>query len=63
MTPTLKPRSGPLYVVRWIRLDGRNAKHRYFRRRTDAARFLKRLQDGGWDAAMFHTVAGWREIR
>ena len=32
MSPSLEPSAGRIHVVRWIRADGRDAKHRYFRR-------------------------------
>ena len=57
--PALTPSRGSLYVVRWIRADGRNAKHRYFRRRHDAHAFLTRLRDGGWTAELYRTNTEW----
>lgn len=59
MSATLKPRDGRLHVVRWVRKDGRDTRHRYFRRVTDARRFLAKLIASGRDAAMFSTQVTW----
>lgn len=56
----LRPRAGTLYVVRWIRLDGRNIKHKYFRRPADAHDFLNKLHQGGWTAELFVSSTAWR---
>jgi hypothetical protein len=61
--PALTPTDGPLYVVRWLRLDGRNAKHRYFRREHDARRFLDRLVNGGWTARLYVSETTWKDVR
>lgn len=56
----LQPRDGALYVVRWLRTDGSQAKHRYFRREHDARRLLARLTAGGWTAELYVTDTEWR---
>ncbi len=59
--PRIAPAPGPLYVVRWIRLDGRDVKHRYFRRRHDARAFQAKLRAAGRDARLYQTPTTWRE--
>ncbi len=63
MNPRLTPSNGPLHVVRWIRDDGRDVKHRYFRRDTDASAFVRKLIANGKrpnDVAHFTTeTAVW----
>lgn len=60
--PRLAPSDGPLYVVRWIRLDGRDARHRYFRRRHDAEAFQQKLVATGRDTRLFQTSTAWVEV-
>ena len=57
----LRPRNGGLWVVRWIRTDGRNAKHRYFRRRADARVFAARLRSLGKPVRVYLTETKWLE--
>ena len=61
-SPSLTPRNGRLYVVRWLRTDGSCVKHRYFRRRADALAFLERLRSGGWSTALFVAHTSWRDV-
>lgn len=56
---TLLPRNGRLHVVRWVRADGRDVRHRYYRRVVDARNFLDRLRASGREAAMFSTSVTW----
>ena len=65
MSARLLPRAERLYVVRWVRRDGRCVKHRTYTRRYDAERFYRRLRDGGWAVEMFSTPTEWsrEEVR
>jgi hypothetical protein len=56
----LLPRGGNLFVVRWIRDDGHEVLHRYFRRRVDAERCAARLADRGKATALFETATEWK---
>lgn len=55
----LTPPNGTIYVVRWIRADGRDTKHKYFRRSHDAQTFHDRLHAGGWTVATFTSDTKW----
>jgi hypothetical protein len=55
----LTPTANRLYVVRWIRADGRDIKHRYFAREIDARAFHAKLTGFGKTAAIFTTVTSW----
>jgi len=57
----LKPTARQLWIVRWIREDGTETRHRVFLRRHPAQRFLTALVDGGREAAMFSTPTTWEE--
>lgn len=59
---TLVPRSGSLFVVRWVRNDGKVVKHRYYRRRADAEAFALRLSQGGWYVEMFRADTTWTGV-
>ena len=62
MHARLTPTDGPLHVVRWVREDGRDIKHRYFRRTTDADTFATKLIANGkhpGDVATFTTTTAW----
>lgn len=54
-----RPTDGPLYAVRWLREDGRDIKHRYYRRRTDADAFLTKLRAAGRHAELYRTDTIW----
>jgi hypothetical protein len=54
--PQIAPISGPLFVVRWIRLDGRDVRHRYYRRLHDAKTFATKLRDAGREARIYRTT-------
>lgn len=65
MNDRLTPRNGTLYIVRWIRDDGRDVKHKYFTRRHDAEQFANKLVDHGKDTddvAIFTTTTTWEEV-
>ncbi len=57
----IAPVDGALYVVRWVRLDGRVVKHRYFRRRHDAKAFQLKLHKVSREARLYKTAATWQE--
>ena len=59
MDPRLYPRSTRLWTVRWIREDGRNAKHKRFSRQSDAEAFHRKLREHGKEAAIFTTPVEW----
>lgn len=59
-TNRLTPTSPQLYVVRWLREDGRDVKHKHFTREHDARAFLHRLQAFGKEAALFTTRTDWK---
>lgn len=61
-TNRLAPTSTQLYVVRWIRDDGRDVKHKHFTREHDARAFLDKLHGYGKEAALFATPAKWRAV-
>ncbi len=56
------PTVGPLYVVRWIRLDGRDVRHRYYRRQHDAKAFQAKLRAAGREARIYRTPTTWQEV-
>jgi len=58
----LRPRDGKLYVVRWVRADGSETRHRYFRRLDDAAKFDERLAAAGREVNIFETDTRWSEV-
>lgn len=57
----LKPRARRLWIVRWVREDGTETRHRVYLQRFSAQRFLTALVEDGRDAAMFSTSATWEE--
>lgn len=58
----LVPVSGPIWVVRWVRLDGRDVRHRYFRRRGDAEALQRKFRAVGREARVYETTTKWREV-
>jgi len=58
----LKPRTRRVWIVRWVRADGHETRHRVYLTRHHAARFHDVLLDGGRDAAMFTTDVDWHEV-
>lgn len=58
--PQLEPSTARLYVVRWIREDGRNAKHKHFSRAADATDFHDKLTSLGKTAAIYTTPVQWQ---
>ena len=62
-TCPLPPRSGALFVVRWLRTTG-DTTHRYYRRRCDALAFAERLAGYGIAATVHEAVqpVSWREV-
>ncbi len=57
----LTPSAGALYVVRWVRLDGRDVRHRYYRRHRDAHAFAAKLASVGREARIYRTNVTWQE--
>jgi hypothetical protein len=57
----LKPSAPRLFIVRWVRADGTETKHRTFLRRHPAERFHAKLLDHGCEAALFSSAASWAE--
>jgi len=57
----LKPSAPRLWIVRWVRADGTETRHRTFLRRHHAQRHLATLLDHGRTAGMFGTRATWQE--
>ena len=60
MHDRLTPTTTRLYVVRWIREDGRDVKHKHFTRESDAQNFHDRLTRFGKTAAIFTTQTSWK---
>jgi len=58
----LRPRDGNLFVVRWIRADGTETRHRYFRRLHDAYLWHERLVEQGREAGIFSSATIWSEV-
>lgn len=58
----LRPRDGRLFVVRWIRDDGHETRHRHFRRQHDAGVLLEKLLEDGHEAAMFVSDTEWAKV-
>lgn len=58
----MAPRDGDLYVVRWVRQDGKAVKHRYYRRFSQAAAFWAKLDQGGWQAAVYVSRTSWIDV-
>jgi hypothetical protein len=62
-TDRLAPRASAVYVVRFVRQDGRDVKHRYFARRHDAQVYADKITGYGKRPHIFTaTVSEWREI-
>lgn len=61
-TDRLTPTSPQLYIVRWIRDDGRDVKHKHFTREHDARAFLAKLHRFEKTAALFTTRTDWQPI-
>jgi hypothetical protein len=59
--PSLRPATRWIYIVRWVRVDGRETRHRIFMQRPAAQVFLLALLADGRDAALFVTAATWTE--
>lgn len=57
----LKPSAPRLWIVRWVRAEGTETRHRMFLRRHPAQRFLTMLLEEGRTARMFGTAASWLE--
>lgn len=59
----LTPRATALYVVRWIRADGRDVKHRYFAREHDARGCASKLARHGRAPQIFRAPVGdWEAL-
>lgn len=63
MTDRRIPPSKKLHVVRWVRADGRDVKHRYFTREYDAVMFANRLRKVGKDPLTLRTNVDWQRFR
>jgi len=61
MSGRLHPRDGRVYVVRWVRTDGRDVKHRFYLRRHDALARAERLRRWGKDVAVYESPVAWQE--
>lgn len=59
MNPLLNPQNTTLHIVRWIRADGTEIRHRYFWRLRDAVAFHDKLAASGKTVAMFETPTEW----
>jgi len=46
-----------LFVVRWVRTDGRDVKQKFYRRRHDADSFAARLASYGKPVTVYATAA------
>lgn len=57
----LKPGTARVWIVRWVRADGTETRHRTFLRRHPAQRFLAALLDHGRTAGLFSTAATWEK--
>ncbi len=55
----LKPGAARVWIVRWVRADGRETRHRMYLQWFAAQRFHAMLLDDGRDAALFSTRATW----
>lgn len=59
----LRPSHGRLYVVRWLRTDGQEARQRFFRRRPDALRYASVLEGFGKTVAIYSSdITSWTEV-
>lgn len=58
---SLRPRARDLYLVRWVRLDGTETRHKAFLQEYAARRMLQALLDDGREAALFITSTDWQE--
>ncbi len=61
MTTRLRPPDGSVWVVRWVRNDGRDAVHRFYLRRHDALARAERLRSWGKDVAVYESPVAWQE--
>lgn len=59
--PSIRPPDGWIYVVRWLRRDGLEVRHRYYRHRSHARAFADRLADYGIPSSTYRTEATWQE--
>jgi hypothetical protein len=58
----LRPRTPRLWIVRWVREDGSETRHRIYMTRHAATRFLRALLADGREAAMFSTPVEWERV-
>jgi hypothetical protein len=59
----LRPPDGDLFVVRWLRADGRDVRMKRYARRCDAERWAARLARHGIACGVYVTSTSWREVR
>ncbi|NYG05724.1 hypothetical protein BJ986_000211 [Phycicoccus badiiscoriae] len=52
----LMPKADRVWIVRWVREDGSETRHRTYLRRHPAERFIAALLEDGRDAAMFSSA-------
>jgi hypothetical protein len=57
----LKPSAPRVWIVRWVRADGTETRHRVYLQRYAAQRFHAMLLDDGRDVALFSTSATWEQ--
>lgn len=55
----LKPRGRRVWIVRWVRADGRETVHKIYMRRHPAERFCRRLKRSGREAEIFTSAVDW----
>ena len=61
MSGRLHPRDGRVYVVRWVRTDGRDVKHRFYLRRHDALARAERSPLVGQGRRRLRSPVAWQE--
>ena len=58
----LVPMAGSIWSVRWLRPDRHEARHRYYRRRSDALAFAARMRARGRPVAVFVSAVDWEQV-
>lgn len=56
------PITDHLWIVRWVRLDGRDVKHRYYTRLQDAEAFACKLRGANRIARVYVTTTEWEQV-
>ena len=57
----LKPSAARVWIVRWVRADGAETRHRMYLQQFAAQRFHALLLDDGREVALYSTSATWVE--